>query len=268
MATEKSVNNDFYEHLGSKWLEGQDHPIALLRAEAKIKNQWVEHQLRKNLTEPMDPEGSRVLDVGCGAGFLAEHLAGFGYAVTGLDASKGAIAVAGGNRSKLPPEAQHRLQYVLGSGENLPFREENFSAVCCMDVLEHVKNPAALIKESLRVLKPGGLFFFHTFNRNFFSNAVVIYGVHYFFKNVPPNLHLYDWFIKPSELRQYCENESAQIVEMTGLRPRIQLRQAWQILRTGLVPIDFEFELCRSLMIGYMGVAQKSFPDASPKGVD
>ena len=258
MAETESVNNDFYQNLGEKWLQGQDHPIALLRAEAGIKHAWVEQQLKDKQFYPIGFENSQILDVGCGAGFLSIHLAEKGHSVTGLDLSEGVLKVANISRASLNDQTQSRLKFTQGSGEILPFPTASFSVVCCMDVLEHVKDPAALVKECIRVLQPGGLFFFHTFNRTFLSKMLVIYGVNFFFKNVPKNLHLYDWFITPKEMQVYCQNEFAEILKMTGLRPRIRLSQAWQILRTGHVPMDFEFELCPSLMIGYMGVARKS----------
>jgi 2-polyprenyl-6-hydroxyphenyl methylase/3-demethylubiquinone-9 3-methyltransferase len=240
------VNNEFYDNLGEAWFVGQDHPIALLRAEARLKNPWVAEVIGQRMGS-----SARVLDIGCGGGFLSNDLAARGYRVTGLDASAGSLRMAEA------VDQTKKVEYVLGSAFQLPFGDASFDVCACMDVLEHVRNPQLVVQEAVRVLKPGGLFLFHTFNRHWLAKIVVIYGMNWFFKNVPKSLHLYSFFIKPRELKNFIEDSGAHVEEWRGLRPRLSWRAAYQILRTGEVPDALTFEFCRALSVGYVGYAVK-----------
>jgi 2-polyprenyl-6-hydroxyphenyl methylase/3-demethylubiquinone-9 3-methyltransferase len=237
------VNNDFYDALGLGWFEGQDHPIALLRAEARLKNPWVTEVLRhrRGLS-------AQVLDIGCGGGLLSNHLAEEGFSVTGLDQSADSL------RAARTMDRSGQVHYVEGSAYELPFAGETFDACTCMDVLEHVDDPEQVVHEASRVLRPGGVFLFHTFNRTWLSKLMVIYGVNWFFKNVPKNLHVYRYFIAPEELKSFCESRGIDVVEWRGLRPRLNLKLIREILRHGHVPVGLEFEFCSSLKVGYLGV--------------
>jgi 2-polyprenyl-6-hydroxyphenyl methylase/3-demethylubiquinone-9 3-methyltransferase len=126
-----------------------------------------------------------------------------------------------------------------------------------MDVLEHVEEPSLLISEAARVLRPGGLFFFHTFNRNFLSYLLVIKGVEWCVPNAPKNMHVYPLFIKPAELEEICLNRNLQIIQMQGFIPKIFSRSLWQMLVKRKVPQSFSFRFSKSLTTGYCGYAQK-----------
>src|SRR6185437_5910452 len=117
---------------------------------------------------------ARVLDLGCGGGLLANDLAARGHAVTGVDASLENLDVARAyDRSR-------RAVYVCGDARALPLPAGSFDVVCAMDLLEHVDDPAQIVAEAARVLAPGGLFFFHTFNRTWLASLVVVRGVELF----------------------------------------------------------------------------------------
>src|SRR3954462_11626009 len=91
----KMINNSFYDGLGERWYEAWDDPVALLRAEGRLKDPWVGERINK-AAEATKDGACRVLDIGCGAGFLANALSGFGHAVTGIDLSAGSLKVARG----------------------------------------------------------------------------------------------------------------------------------------------------------------------------
>ena len=156
------VNNSIYEHLGPKWYEADDDPIALLRAEAQFRNPWI---LQKMISQGMKRGKSKLLDIGCGGGFLSNSLIKEGIQVTGIDTSKDAIDIAKQH------DRTRKVHYLQGDAYDLPFLDNSFDFVCAMDFLEHVNNPEKVIQQTSRVLKPGGSFFFYTFFN--FSPAIV-----------------------------------------------------------------------------------------------
>lgn len=245
-SSRRAVNNRIYEALGSRWYDADDDPIALLRAESRLRNPWVASQIE--IAFGINP--CRVLDIGCGAGFLSNYLATRGHHVTGLDASRESLREAGLHT------AGNRVQYDEGDALALPYAEGTFDVVCAMDFLEHVQDPARVIAEAARVLRPSGLFFFHTFNRNWLSWLVVIKGVEWFVKNTPPDLHVLHLFLTPGEVRAMCAGHGLQTLHTMGSRPKFNSR-FWTLLRTGSVPKDFEFVHSTSTRLGFTGVAQK-----------
>jgi 2-polyprenyl-6-hydroxyphenyl methylase/3-demethylubiquinone-9 3-methyltransferase len=192
-----------------------------------------------------------VLDVGCGAGFLSNHLAARGFEVVGIDASQSSIDVAARQ------DATRTARYVLGDALRLPFDDQSFDAVCAMDFLEHVDQPGQVIAEASRVLKPGGTFFFHTFNRNPLAWLVIIKGVEWFVRNTPKDMHVLRLFIKPSELRALCAQHGMQISALHGSEPVVFSRAFWRMLLTGVVPDDFRFRFSNSTLLAYTGYAQR-----------
>jgi 2-polyprenyl-6-hydroxyphenyl methylase/3-demethylubiquinone-9 3-methyltransferase len=244
----QTVNNEIYDELGERWYTAKDDPIALLRAESRARNPWVVSEIQKRF--PQLPVS--VLDVGCGAGFLANYLAQQGFAVSALDASESSLAVAGRY------DGTGKVYYEIGNAYNLPYADASFEAVCAMDFLEHIEKPEQVIGEISRVLKPQGLFFFHTFNRNFFSWLVIIKGVEWFVKNVPKDLHILKLFIKPAELKTLCEENGLRVEVLQGFEPKIKQKAFWRMLRSGLVDDDFEFQFTKSTLTGYAGFAIKN----------
>ena len=241
----QQVNNDIYNELGERWYHAKDDPVALLRAEARARNPWVIAEIQAAFGN------ASVLDIGCGAGLLANELARQGIAVTGFDASEESLAIA------RRYDVTGRVRYQYGDANHLPFADESFDVACALDFLEHVEDPAHIVAEAARVLKPGGLFFFHTFNRNWISWLFGIKGVEWFVKNTPRNLHSYRYFIKPSELAVMCEQNSLKVVTMRGLEPVIAQRAFWKMVVTGTVDDDFQFKFTNAKWIGYTGIARK-----------
>lgn len=237
----KTVNNSFYDELGEGWYEGDNHPIALLRAENAVRIPWV----AKNLAP-----GSALLDIGCGAGILANALAKEGHSVTGIDVSEKSLEI--GRRR----DETGTVSYLPASAAALPFPDNTFDAVSAMDLLEHVENPQLVIREASRVLKPRGLFFFHTFNRNLLSYLLIIKGVDWFVPNAPKNMHVYPLFIKPKELEEMCESSRMRISALHGFRPSFTL-PLFKMLLQKRIPQDLTFRFCRSLKTGYCGYARK-----------
>ncbi|HEV2582661.1 MAG TPA: methyltransferase domain-containing protein, partial [Ktedonobacteraceae bacterium] len=115
----------------------------------------------------------------------------------------------------------HIIHYVQGSGEALPFADGSFSAIVCLDVLEHVGNVKKTIGEIARVLAPGGVFVFDTINRTLLARAVLIwYGEHVPIGGLKPGVHQYEKFIKPRELTALLVGSGLQVRELTGFMPR------------------------------------------------
>lgn len=239
------INNGFYDNYGERWYTADDDPVALLRAENKIKTPWVINRIRANHLF-----NANVLDVACGGGFLSNELSRAGFNVTAIDLSEESLRVAHDH------DYTHKVKYEKVDAYHLPYENESFDVVTVMDFLEHVETPASIIKECSRVLKPGGLFFFHTFNRNILSWIVIIKGVEWLVKNTPKNMHVIDLFIKPSEIKSYCENADLTIMEMTGIRPEISSIPLKSIF-TGRVSPRFKFTFTENLLLSYMGAARK-----------
>ena len=108
-----------------------------------------------------------------------------------------------------------------------------------------------------RVLKPGGLFFFHTFNRNWISKWVAIRFVEWFVPNTPKDMHVHHLFITPEELNEYCKKVKLERVEIKGVSPRLFSWSVFKGVFQRKVPEDFSFKFTSSLLIGYSGFARK-----------
>ncbi len=240
------INNAFYEELHSGWYTATDHPVALLRAENAVRNPWISQEIHRRCDAR-----AKVIDIGCGAGFLTNELALQQFEVTGIDISAKSLDVA------KEYDAAKKVNYIVANAYQLPFGNESFDVACAMDVLEHVEDPQRLIQEASRVLKPGGLFFFHTFNRNFLSYLVAIKGVEWFVKNAPQNMHVYELFIKPKELQEMLAKEGLEVDFLTGLVPCFWKSSFWKMLFTAVVPTDFRFAFMNSKLTGYCGIAKK-----------
>jgi 2-polyprenyl-6-hydroxyphenyl methylase/3-demethylubiquinone-9 3-methyltransferase len=158
--------------------------------------------------------GKNVLDVGCGGGILAEAMAARGAAVTGIDLAEKPLKVA--------------QLHLLESGQKVDYRniavEElaveapaSFDVVTCMEMLEHVPDPAAVVHACATLLKPGGHAFFATLNRNPKSYLFAIIGAEYVLNMLPRGTHDYERFIKPSELSATSRRAGLEIVDLIGM---------------------------------------------------
>lgn len=240
-----AINNEIYSELGERWYDADDDPVALLRAESRLRNPWVRERLREQGTP------CRVLDVGCGAGFLTNYLQAEGFNTVGVDTAESALRLAAAR------DTTRSVKYVKADIRALPFEDQSFDAVCAMDVLEHVEPPEVVVAEAARVLRPGGTFFFHTFNRTFLSYLLAVKGVEWAVRNTPPHLHLYRLFIKPQELGAMCVKHGLAVTQFKGVAPVVFSGAFGKLLVTGRVPPDFRFRFVRSLQTGYLGEARK-----------
>jgi 2-polyprenyl-6-hydroxyphenyl methylase/3-demethylubiquinone-9 3-methyltransferase len=158
--------------------------------------------------------GKRIIDVGCGGGILAESLAASGAQVTGIDLSEKALSVA---RLHLFESGQH-VDYHLSSAED--FAEAHageYDVVTCMEMLEHVPDPASIVRACAGLVKPGGDVFFSTLNRNPKAYLFAIIGAEYVLNLLPRGTHDYSKFIKPSELSRNCREAGLDVQEIIGM---------------------------------------------------
>lgn len=238
----KTINNAFYDKLEEGWYTASDHPIALLRAENAVRVPWIIREIGKNKT---------VLDIGCGAGILTNALSKEGHTVFGIDLSASSLKVA------QKYDTTQKVSYQIASAYELPYPDQTFDIVCAMDVLEHVEEPSRLIAEASRVLKSGGRFFFHTFNRNLLSYLLIIKGVDWCVPNAPKNMHVYPLFIKPSELKTMCKNHHLEIANLQGFVPQIFSTGFLKMTFQRQVPENLPFRFSKNLLTGYCGFAKK-----------
>jgi 2-polyprenyl-6-hydroxyphenyl methylase/3-demethylubiquinone-9 3-methyltransferase len=158
--------------------------------------------------------GKRVLDVGCGGGILSESMAALGAEVTGIDLSERALKVAQLHLLESGRRVEYRRIDVEALAGEQPGR---YDVVTCMEVLEHVPDPASQVAACGRLLKPGGHAFFATINRNPKSFLFAIVGAEYILRLLPRGTHEYERLIKPSELAAYCRAAGLEVSELTGM---------------------------------------------------
>lgn len=166
--------------------------------------------------------GKRVLDVGCGGGLLSEGMATRGAQVTGIDLSDKPLGVA---RLHLLESGQ-KVDYRKISAEDLAAEMPGaFDVVTCMELLEHVPNPASTIAACAQLVKPGGMVFFSTLNRNPKAYLLAVVGAEYILGWLPKGTHEYSKFIKPSELARWARQADLEPVEFIGMTYSILARQ-------------------------------------------
>jgi 2-polyprenyl-6-hydroxyphenyl methylase/3-demethylubiquinone-9 3-methyltransferase len=158
--------------------------------------------------------GKTVLDVGCGGGILAEAMATRGARVTGIDLGEAPLAVA---RLHLQESGQ-QVEYRKITAEDLARAQPGaFDVVTCMEMLEHVPDPASIVTACAQLVKPGGQLFFSTLNRNPKSWLFAIVGAEYILKLLPRGTHEYMKFIRPSELERMSRHAGLSVREYTGM---------------------------------------------------
>ena len=195
-----------FSELASRWWdpEGEFKPLHLINP---LRLDFI-NQHSKGLFD------KNVVDIGCGGGILAESMARAGATVTGLDMAEASLEVA-----KLHGlESGVKVDYVCSTAE--AFAEANegqFDVVTCMEMLEHVPEPASVVMACAKLVKPGGHVFFSTLNRNLKSYLMGIVGAEYILKLVPKGTHDHSKFIKPSELMSMTDNAGLLPRDMTGL---------------------------------------------------
>ena len=183
--------------------------------------------------------GKTALDVGCGGGILSEALADAGATVTGIDLADKSLSVA-----KLHLlESGKKVDYRKVAAEVLAEeRPAHYDVVTCMEMLEHVPDPAVIVAACAKLVKPGGHVFFSTLNRNPKSYLFAIIGAEYVLNLLPRGTHDYAKFIKPSELAQWCRNAGLGVSEVTGMSYN---------------PLDKSYSLGRDTSVNYLLASQR-----------
>jgi 2-polyprenyl-6-hydroxyphenyl methylase/3-demethylubiquinone-9 3-methyltransferase len=194
-----------FEKLAARWWDATSefrplHEINPLRLD------WIDARAKL--------AGKKVLDVGCGGGILSESMAARGAQVTGIDMGEAPLAIA---RLHLK-ETRQQVDYRKIAAEELAREQPGaFDVVTCLEMLEHVPDPAATIAACAQLVKPGGQVFFSTINRNPKSWLFAIVGAEYVLKLLPRGTHDYMKFIRPSELERWCRQAGLSAHEFTGM---------------------------------------------------
>ncbi|SNY41525.1 3-demethylubiquinone-9 3-methyltransferase [Arsukibacterium tuosuense] len=183
--------------------------------------------------------GKSVVDVGCGGGILAESLARSGAEVTGIDMADDALAVARLHAL----ETGVTLNYQQSTAEDFATSQAaTYDIVTCMEMLEHVPEPASVVKACADLAKPGGLLFFSTINKTVKAYAMAIVGAEYILRLVPRGTHQFSKFIRPSQLMRDIEQAGLELVDATGLH---------------FNPLNNSFKTGPGLDVNYFVVARK-----------
>lgn len=194
-----------FERLAARWwdLEGEFKPLHDL------------NPLRANyIDERAHVAEKKLLDVGCGGGILCEAMAQRGAAVTGIDMGDAPLEVA-----KLHSlESGVNVDYIKTTAEEFAAKHaQSYDVVTCLEMLEHVPDPAQTIAACAQLVKPGGDIFFSTINRNPKAYLFAVVGAEYVLKMLPKGTHDYNKFIRPSELAQWMRNAGLELQEMCGM---------------------------------------------------
>ncbi|MFC1719715.1 bifunctional 2-polyprenyl-6-hydroxyphenol methylase/3-demethylubiquinol 3-O-methyltransferase UbiG [Pseudomonadota bacterium] len=206
--TSQNVDNterDKFDAIASGWWdpEGPFRPLHELNP-ARLKF----------ITDRADLSGAQVLDVGCGGGILAESMARKGGCVTGIDVASRVLATAKLHLFESGLEVDYQEKMVEDLAQEAPGA---FDVVTCMEMLEHVPDPASIIQSIEKLLKPGGHGFFSTLNRTPLAFALGIVGAEHIARLLPRGTHRYDRFIKPSELSNWLRQAGLEVRDILGL---------------------------------------------------
>ena len=208
--TEHTLNFDpqeiaKFEELASRWWD-PDSEFKPLHEINPLRLEYIDRRSTLN--------GKKVVDVGCGGGILAESMAHKGANVLGIDMGKAPLSVA--QLHKLETGAE--LEYQQITAEELAEKETGqYDVVTCMEMLEHVPDPASVIAACSKLVKPDGHVFFSTINRNPKSYLFAIVGAEYILQMLPKGTHDYSKFIKPSELENWSSSADLHLRELTGM---------------------------------------------------
>jgi 2-polyprenyl-6-hydroxyphenyl methylase/3-demethylubiquinone-9 3-methyltransferase len=171
--------------------------------------------LRLDYIEQRTPlKDKKVLDVGCGGGILSESMAQRGAHVTGIDMGEAQLSVAKLHQLESGVEVDYQLISAEQLAEDAP---QSFDVVTCMEMLEHVPDPASIIAACARLVKPGGQVFFSTINRNPKAYLFAIVGAEYLLKMLPKGTHDYGKFIRPSEMESWARHAGLPLKDLTGM---------------------------------------------------
>lgn len=171
--------------------------------------------LRANYIDQRSPvAGNKLLDIGCGGGILAEAMAQRGAVVTGIDMGEAPLSVAQLHALESGVDVNYRRITAEALAEEMP---AEFDIVTCLEMLEHVPDPASIVAACAQLVKPGGDIYFSTINRNPKAYAFAILGAEYFLRLLPKGTHEYSKFIRPSELAQWIRAQNLELQDITGM---------------------------------------------------
>ncbi|OIO75594.1 MAG: bifunctional 3-demethylubiquinol 3-O-methyltransferase/2-polyprenyl-6-hydroxyphenol methylase [Gallionellaceae bacterium CG1_02_56_997] len=205
MSNADPVEIEKFSQLAHKWWDPQ----------SEFKPLHEINPLRLNYIDRFaDLAGKTVLDVGCGGGILSESMAGLKANVTGIDLSDKALQVAKLHLLESGKQVAYRKIAVEAMAAEQPGQ---FDVVTCMEMLEHVPDPASVIAACAKLVKPDGWVFFSTLNRNPKSYLFAVLGAEYVLNLLPRGTHDYAKFIKPSELAQSCRHAGLNVTDLIGL---------------------------------------------------
>lgn len=194
-----------FESMASNWwdVEGEFKPL---------------HELNPIRANYIDSHAAvaekHLLDIGCGGGILCEAMAHRGAIVTGIDMGAAPLEVA--NLHKL--ESKLDIQYAQSTAEDYALAQaEKFDIVTCLEMLEHVPDPASIVKACTQLCKPGGDIFLSTINRNPKAYALAVLGAEYILKWLPKGTHDYSKFIRPSELSRWIRDAHVDLRDISGI---------------------------------------------------
>ncbi|MBB4722477.1 bifunctional 2-polyprenyl-6-hydroxyphenol methylase/3-demethylubiquinol 3-O-methyltransferase UbiG [Xanthomonas euvesicatoria] len=196
---------DKFAALANRWWDA-DGPQKPLHALNPVRLEYVSTRL--------ELAGARVLDVGCGGGLLSESMARLGAQVTAIDLAPELVKVARLHSLESGVQVDYRVQSVEDLAAEQP---GSFDAVTCMEMLEHVPDPTAIIRACASLLKPGGKLFLSTLNRTPAAFALAVVGAEYIARLLPKGTHHYKDFIKPAELAAWLRNAGLQLEDVSGM---------------------------------------------------
>ena len=197
---------DKFSALASRWWDPESE-FKPLHAINPLRLGWIQETIGSLA-------GKQIVDVGCGGGILAESMAVAGAQVTGIDLADKSLTVA--RLHSL--ESGVKVDYQSISAEDFADRHPGqFDVVTCMEMLEHVPDPSAIVHACSQMVKPGGWVFFSTLNRNPKSFLFAIVGAEYVLRLLPRGTHSYEKFIKPSELSRAVRQSGLTVVKMAGM---------------------------------------------------
>ncbi len=196
--------------------------------------------LRMNyISQAVNLADREVLDIGCGGGILSEAMAHHGARVTAIDMADAPLAVARLHKLESGLDIEYRKVTAEEFAAQNPRR---FDVVTCLEMLEHVPSPASIVDACERLLKPGGLVFFSTINRNPKSYLFAIVGAEYVLRLLPRGTHEYSRFIRPSELAGWCRDAKLDLHDQVGM---------------GYNPLTRKYYLQKNLDVNYLARYQR-----------
>jgi 2-polyprenyl-6-hydroxyphenyl methylase/3-demethylubiquinone-9 3-methyltransferase len=194
-----------FEQLASRWwdTQGEFKPLHDINP---LRLHYIDQRVQLS--------GKQVLDVGCGGGILSESMARQGARVTAIDMGRAPLSVARLHAMEAELDIDYRQITVEQLAEEMP---DSFDAVTCMEMMEHVPDPASVINACKKLVRPGGSVFFSTINRNPKSYVFAILGAEYILNMLPRGTHEYAKFIRPSELDEWARQADLTLRDLTGL---------------------------------------------------